>query len=167
MTRISSIGIENFRAYYGKYDPILLQKGENLLVYGENGSGKSSFAKALQVFFQSSRDPSIKFEKNSFIDNSASGKIEIQFEDFDLTTLAPVLGSQQSLTFGDSSSNHNVKLVQDSDLIKGFLSYRNLLDVYLSKLGNPNLFSLIVSEILKNSHPCWFHFRNWFRVGTN
>lgn len=47
MRRITKISIDNYRAYIEPLD-LELPAGENLLVYGENGSGKSSLFKALQ-----------------------------------------------------------------------------------------------------------------------
>lgn len=40
--RITKIEINNFRAFYGTYQIDLHKAGKNLLVYGENGSGKTS-----------------------------------------------------------------------------------------------------------------------------
>lgn len=51
--RITKIEIKNFKAFYGTYQIALTKKGKNLLVYGENGSGKSSLYMALKLFFAS------------------------------------------------------------------------------------------------------------------
>ena len=51
--KITNIEIKNFRAFYGTYQIALTKKGKNLLVYGENGSGKSSLYMALKLFFAS------------------------------------------------------------------------------------------------------------------
>ena len=45
MKRIVEINIFNFKAYFYP-TTIKLDKGENLLIYGENGSGKSSLYKS-------------------------------------------------------------------------------------------------------------------------
>lgn len=51
--RISAIEIKNFRAFKGSPLKInLRQTGKNLLVYGENGSGKSSLFFALKDFLE-------------------------------------------------------------------------------------------------------------------
>lgn len=52
MKKINSIKFKNFKAFYGE-EPIQLD-GKNLLVYGENGSGKSSIFWGLYTFLQSS-----------------------------------------------------------------------------------------------------------------
>ena len=52
MKKINSIKFKNFKAFYDE-EPIQLD-GKNLLVYGENGSGKSSIFWGLYTFLQSS-----------------------------------------------------------------------------------------------------------------
>ncbi|KAA6320014.1 hypothetical protein EZS27_030158 [termite gut metagenome] len=49
--RITAITIKNCRGYFGDYQSFNFPKGENVLIYGENGSGKSSLYKALNSFF--------------------------------------------------------------------------------------------------------------------
>lgn len=49
--RINSITLQNFKYIHNAYT--LPLNGKNLLVYGENGSGKSSFYWALYTLFQS------------------------------------------------------------------------------------------------------------------
>lgn len=51
MKRITKIELENCRAYYNNYI-INLPKGENLLIYGENGSGKSSLLNHFMIFLK-------------------------------------------------------------------------------------------------------------------
>ena len=60
--KITKIEIKNFRAFRGVYQIDLAKAGKNLLVYGENGSGKSSLYLALKSFLESSEDNSIIFE---------------------------------------------------------------------------------------------------------
>ena len=68
--KITNIEIKNFRAFYGTYQITLTKKGKNLLVYGENGSGKSSLYMALKLFFASQyyipTRESIRFNKGFF-----------------------------------------------------------------------------------------------------
>ncbi len=68
--KITNIEIKNFRAFYGTYQIALTKKGKNLLVYGENGSGKSSLYMALKLFFASqyyiSTYESIRWNKRYF-----------------------------------------------------------------------------------------------------
>ena len=52
--RITEIKLNNYRAFYGEHTISLDKDGKNLMIYGENGSGKSSLFTALQNFFLSS-----------------------------------------------------------------------------------------------------------------
>ena len=54
--RITGIELKNFRAFYGTYQINLHKAGKNLLVYGGNGSGKSSLYLALKMFLESSEE---------------------------------------------------------------------------------------------------------------
>lgn len=146
MKRITKIEIENYRAFFGNYK-IELPKGENLLVYGENGSGKSSLFKALNNYLSSSRDSTITFTKNHY-SPAPDGEIKLSFQDFDNVTFVPIAGTEQDLTFGSAASTNAIQFVKDAELIKGFLDYRNLLDVYFHNEPKPNLFELIVLKIL-------------------
>jgi len=51
MPKIKKITLENFKYFFGKEELILDR--QNLLLYGENGSGKSSIYWALYTFLQS------------------------------------------------------------------------------------------------------------------
>lgn len=152
MKRITQIEIENFRAFFGPYK-IELPKGENLLVYGENGSGKSSLFKALNNYLSSSRDVAFPFTKNNYRPVADNGLIKITFNDADPLTHLIQAGTEQDLDFGTAASTHRVNFIQDAELIKGFLDYRVLLAVYNHSEPNPNLFELIVTELLKNFIP--------------
>jgi len=52
MKKINQITFNNFKAFFGKEK--LSLEGKNLLLYGENGSGKSSIYWGLYTFLQSS-----------------------------------------------------------------------------------------------------------------
>ncbi|WP_284653502.1 AAA family ATPase [Flavobacterium terrisoli] len=152
MKRITQIEIENFRAFYQSYK-IRLPEGQNLLVYGENGSGKSSLYKALSIHLASSRLPTLGFSKNNYRPAGDDGFIRITFADQDPATLDIISASAIDLEFGTSVVSNNVNFLQDTELTKGFLDYRILLAVYNHREPNPNLFSLILFELLQNFIP--------------
>jgi energy-coupling factor transporter ATP-binding protein EcfA2 len=141
---ITSVKINNYRAFY-KQETVAIPKGHNLLVYGENGSGKSSFYRAIHDFFKSSRTD-VDFEKNTF-KQTDDGFVEISFTDAADGAL-PV-----SYIFHSVTANTNTKTVphiQQAFKAGGFLTYVQLLKTYLieSKGANPNLFDLLVNNIL-------------------
>lgn len=80
--RINTISLTDFRAFPGPSAATFQLDGKNLLVYGENGSGKSSLFHALRGFFDYQRPPSLLTLQNSF-SNSGIGavKVELAFDD--------------------------------------------------------------------------------------
>lgn len=150
--KITSISINNFRGYFGEYEPINMPNGENLLIYGENGSGKSSLYKALNNFFASSRDTSILYIKNRYLLTEPGG-IELQFSEFDSSTNQILSGTEITYLFSDVGSNHNVLFIKNTALIKGFLDYTDLLKVYFHNEPEPNLFELIILRLLGEHIP--------------
>lgn len=169
--RITAISLNNYKGYFGKYEPILLPNGENILIYGENGSGKSSLYKALNNFFLSSRNTSIQFVKNKYNEGEI-GEIGIEFSDYDNSNGKIIQGSGVMYIFSDTTSNHNIPLVQNIALVKGFFDYTDLLKIYFHDDPQPNLFDLIVLTILGEHIPISsggnFKFKNkWHELQNN
>ena len=77
MVRITKIEIKNFKAFYGTYQVDLHKAGKNLLIYGENGSGKTSLYKAIELFFDSSENENIDFEDYQNIFNADKAYIKL------------------------------------------------------------------------------------------
>ena len=75
--RITEIEIKNFKAFYGTYRIDLRKSGKNLLIYGENGSGKSSLYFALKLFLESGDNPSHRFENDQNIFITDVGYIKL------------------------------------------------------------------------------------------
>ena len=71
--KIKKVEIKDYKAFYGKNE--FNVDGKNLFIYGENGSGKSSFFYALKDFFQSSTETlSYKETENIFLTKAQKGK---------------------------------------------------------------------------------------------
>lgn len=145
MKRINNIYIKNYRAYYDEKE-ITLPNGENLIIYGENGSGKSSLFKSLNSFFASF--VSIQsYEKNKFR-QAEHGEVRLSFKEYDNNT-QNLTGEPVCFTF-DGSDNTSVPdsaFLKSAALTKGFMDYRDLLRVYL--YDEENLFDLFVKNILR------------------
>lgn len=152
MKRISRIEIENARAYYDRLI-IPLEKGENLLLYGENGSGKTSLYKSLNEFIQSFYTK-VDYTPNRYKQSGDAGEVKLRIGDFDQATR--VFTNELDYRFGKGTDNTNV---QDTGYLKalaqakGFLNYRDLLAMYLVEEDNPNLFNFFVEHLLKNHIP--------------
>jgi energy-coupling factor transporter ATP-binding protein EcfA2 len=80
--KIQTIRLTNFRAFPGPAPAEFELNGKNLLVYGENGSGKSSLFHALGGFFSYGQPPDLVKLANSF---SGMGKgtvaVALSFDD--------------------------------------------------------------------------------------
>lgn len=118
---ITSIAINNFRAFYNQ-ETINIPRKHNLLVYGENGSGKSSFFRAVHDFFKSSRTD-VVFEKNTFRQGD-DGSVEISF------TAATDGVVPTPFIFHSVAANTNTNTaayIQQAFKSGGFLTYVQLL----------------------------------------
>ena len=152
MKRIRKIEIENSRAYYDRIR-IILEKGENLLLYGENGSGKTSLYKSLNDFIQSFYTK-VNYTPNRYKAAGEAGEVLLSIGDFDPNTRT--FSNMVDYHFGDGVDNTNVQntgYMKALALSKGFLNYRDLLKVYLTDEENPNLFDVFVLHLLKNHVP--------------
>lgn len=151
MRRITKISIDNYRAYI---EPLVLElpAGENLLVYGENGSGKSSLFKALQYFLQSSVYPRVAFETNCFSGRDG-GKVEVTYTDIDTNFVETYAVCSNPLL-----STNAETFIKTSYRASGFLDYSKLLKVYLNNGKRPNLFKLVL-DLLGNYVPVGFDTR--------
>ena len=148
--KITKIEIKNFKAFRGPDVIDLGKKGQNLLLYGENGSGKTSLYEALKFFLESSEDDSIKFNRNIFInDKTDKGYIKLHF------TPHPKLNKDNyewSEDIADVQEHTLVQPIIDASKAKGFLDYKELLKTnYLHHEENSvNVFDLLINTLLKN-----------------
>ncbi len=103
MKRITKLDISNFRAFFVSYT-IELNKGENLLIYGENGSGKSSLFKAVNNFLSSSQNTAFDYVRHHNIDTE-EGNVAFTFNDYDLATNAITSAFGEVISFGTQAYN--------------------------------------------------------------
>ena len=125
---------------------------KNLLVYGENGSGKSSLYLALKYFFESGVEPNDEnnkdtgFEKhrNIFIDDP--GYIKLYFR-------SDRPQKQETYEWSESVKETNNDLIIEVSKASGFLDYKDLLGVhYLQPEGEyVNVFDLLVETLLADT----------------
>ncbi len=144
MKRITAIEFTNFKAFYssGEENKISIPEGKSVLIYGENGSGKSSIYEGLKQFFNSS-DNTIEVIPSRNINvpttysqiNDDGSEIEIQSPVSVNITFTDQDGEVFN-SFGVPESNTTESnFIRTANLINGFLSYRELLHTYL--LENP------------------------------
>jgi energy-coupling factor transporter ATP-binding protein EcfA2 len=146
MKKITRIEIDNYRAYI-QSRTVDLVNGENILLYGENGSGKSSLYKGLRYFLSSSVGEGT-FEINRYSGRN-DGKIEITYMDFDPQTKSVIPGSEQIFQVNTDAvlTNNTDPFIKLSYRVSGFLDYSKLLKVYLHENKRPDLFPLVLNLI--------------------
>ncbi len=144
--RITEIEIKNFKAFYGTYRIHLHKSGKNLLVYGENGSGKSSLYFALKLFLESGDNPSHRFENDQNIFITDAGHIK-------LCLRADRRSNQMIYEWSESVRETDDELIIEGSRAKGFLDYKDLLEThYVHRENNTvNVFGLLVETLLANT----------------
>ncbi len=142
--RIIKIEIKNFRAFYNHHIIELARVGErgkpNLLIYGENGSGKSSLLLALQYLLESGiNNLEFSLYQNIFTHETDPGYIKFWLRDR-LNT--PVIVHEWSST---TCTTNDPDIIAASQT-KGILDYKRLLEVHFIHRQEPevNIFELLV-----------------------
>jgi len=137
--RITKIEIKNFKAFYGHYILDLDHDGKNLLVYGENGSGKTSLALALNLFLEASvKRLEFNKHKNIFVKDK-DGFVKIYLGDS---------------TYEWSTTNIcDEPLIIEASKTKGFIDYKSLLETHFLHRNSEdiNIFHLLIENILANT----------------
>ncbi len=147
--KISEIVISNYRAFYNekgeeatKYR-INLGHGKNLLVYGENGSGKSSFYKGLRDFFRSAVEPDYPVLQNVF-----SRALELDEQPFVEVTFSAEGQENQVFRFSSDphQTNTNDEIIKSVIRSRSFMTYRDLLRVHFVDHPHINLFDFLFGK---------------------
>jgi len=147
--RITDIYIKNYRAFYGDHHICLDKDGKNLMVYGENGSGKSSLFTALQDFLKSSVGK-IDVEENIFVSASQKNTASIRVEIKESPETSKTTSFELKITDKELISADKV-LISEANKVKGFFDYRSLLRTHMGHKEKVDLFDILVKDILYNS----------------
>lgn len=151
--RIKELRIQNFKVF--KDAEIFDFEGKNVLVFGNNGSGKSSLYWALYTFLQSSikAKPQVQkyFEKNNkeallniFDENDIEGYVKLITVDEKL--------KEDGYLISLKNINTDCAEIKESNLASDFLNYRLLLRFYYFRHSEPiNLFPVFYKEFF----PYW------------
>lgn len=151
MQRISKIIVENFKFFYGPITFDLERK--NVLLFGENGSGKSSLYWALFTFLQSVFkaddndikkyfDPADELNLINRFYNGQESSIKVEFEDDDQTTTTKQISFN---TINTKTGNLVLETTRTSD----FINYKLLSSIYnYSHSDSIDLFPIFRNDIL-------------------
>ena len=145
--RIQRLTLRDFRAFPGPATASFDLGGRNLLVYGENGSGKSSLFHALDGFFSFKPAGSLRVHKNVFSGRpDADCWVEVEFAD-GTPAVAWTVGSHPGSVH---SATADVR-VKEAALRRACLDYRALLATnYKQGDGEVNLFEIAIEQLLRD-----------------
>jgi len=148
--KIQALTLSNFRGF--PYEETIKLDGKNLLVYGENGAGKSSIYHALKNLFTVHTSPKrsakiLRDYSNIFL-NTRDQKVSIQIEgiprSIDWTQISHPT-QRYSSVFTDEGYS---EVVTEAAAVSSFLDYRTLLDTNYTQTGEPNLFEIAISGLI-------------------
>ncbi len=168
MKKITSIQFVNYKAFYGdgEQNLVTIKDGKSVLIYGENGSGKSSIYEGIKQFFNSSDNtqeviparhlkvPATETINQGQVDEEVivnEVAVKVTFED---------AGVFEEKTFGVPTENvRGTRYISNANLLNSFLSYRELLRTYLmddlkdkSEFRSKFAFLLIETILAKNKN---------------
>ena len=147
MVKITKIEIKNFKAFRGPDVIDLGEKGQNLLLYGENGSGKTSLYEALKFFLESCEGRhQFVDHRNIFTQETDKGYIKLHF------TPDPKLNKEIYEWSENIQNDTKIQPIIDASKAKGFIDYKDLLKTnYLHHGKNDvNVFDLLIENLLAN-----------------
>ncbi len=138
--RLASLKLNNFRAFP---EPETFNlEGKNLLVYGENGSGKSSIFAALRALFRHSSPPPTLNSKHAFenkFKQPQGGPWSVE----------AVFTNGKSVTWANTGLQGDKTLRNEIALKAAMLDYRALMETnHLHGEDRVNLFEVIVNNLL-------------------
>jgi len=161
--RIKRLTLTDFRAFPGAAPVHFDLDDKNLLVYGENGSGKSSIFHALAGFFSVKRNRNLQSHKNAFSGEPETAcSVNIDFNDgapsasWCLQTTSGAFGAAafNSHAIGGAGpirerhpAGNDARVIQTA-LRRACLDYRALLDTNYKHDGVVNLFDIALDSLL-------------------
>jgi energy-coupling factor transporter ATP-binding protein EcfA2 len=148
--KIERIEIRDFRGFPGQYEFKLGKPGEgghNLLVYGENGSGKSSLFQALKQFFEADAKTDIRAQRNEFA-NAAEPFVKLEVAAYDAAGNRDV--DSGLFEWSETANPAAAVLIQQANKTKGCLDYRTLLETHYVHRDKDHveIFDLLMRAIL-------------------
>jgi energy-coupling factor transporter ATP-binding protein EcfA2 len=155
--RIKRLSLTDFRAFPGPAPTHFELEGKNLLVYGENGAGKSSIFHALSGFFSLKPARSLRDHKNVFSGQPDTDcRVAVEFTDGTVPVEWSVSTHPGAVDLSVSVANWHQYFYGNADprvvttaLRRTSLDYRALLDTnYKHGDGAINLFGIAVEHLL-------------------
>ncbi len=145
--RVTKIVVDRFKGFYDEVAIDLNANGKNLLVFGENGSGKSSLVRALRLFLDSGTEDNNSFNRHrNIFAPTDGGRIKVALRENRNSR-------EQFFEWSPTVKQTNTQLIRDASKAKGFLDYRSILETYFLHRNREsvNLFSLLIDSLLANT----------------
>lgn len=151
--KIDKIAIQNFK-FFAK-EQVISISGKHLLLYGENGSGKSSIYWALYTLLEAANKEDVNEIKKYFDHTDPERLLNINLEQGLSTTPESFVKidfeqgeKPYEVSFANTSINNN-SLAKESNLSSDFINYRHLLSLYnFAHSDEINLFGFFRYAIL-------------------
>lgn len=153
MKKIEKLTLENFKFFRG--EETIPFDSKNVLVYGENGSGKSSLYWALYTFLQSSMKSDEQIKK--YFDDAHPERLVNRFKsDSDKSAIKLTLKnslnipSTYEISLETINTNQEDKEISKANLTSDFINYRLLAKLYHFKNSQDiEIFDMFEDEILQ------------------
>lgn len=150
MNKINNVTFTDFKFFNGDFSLDLLRN--NVLIYGENGSGKSSIYWGLHCFLNSSTKPTNQVKK--YFDNSNTENIVNIYSDGSNSKIKVVFengkGNESSYTISYNTQNTNVTAMKEALISSDFLTYKIIFQIYNFRNSESiDLFPLWESDLLE------------------
>lgn len=148
MNKIKTLTLENFKFFYGKYD--FNFDGKNILLYGENGSGKSSIYWALYTLLQSSNKSIKKIQRYFSFRNKRTNLLNkfMSLTDERQVSITLTDDSIFTITKSEDAINTINETMKEANIASDFINYKLLAKLYDFKHSDEiDLFELFRSDI--------------------
>lgn len=155
--RIKEIEISNFKGFYDTCTINMTNDKHgtnclNLVVYGENGSGKSSLYQALELFLESSEENlDFRIYRNIFAISDDDPNSKSKNDGYIKLTLRD--SNDHIYVWSPTRRETTNTTIVQANKAKGFLDYKSLLDTYFLHRSEDNvdLFFLLIENLLANA----------------
>ncbi len=152
--RITKITIKDFRGFPGEYAFDLNESGNNLLAYGENGTGKSSLYHAIDEFFIASRNQTNIAEHRNIFSDPGEPSVKLQIIGFDVEGTR--VSESGSYEWSETTSPYGKSVIEAAAKTRGCLDYRDLLRTHFvhTEKDHVDLFKLLINVLIcDNENP--------------
>ncbi len=169
--KIDKLTLKNFKFFYG--EETLNFEGKNILLYGENGSGKSSIYWALYTLFNNANSKYEKIQK--YFNNLEKNNLLNRYAEEDATgSIAISLDNGENYTI--SKNDEDIKryrrdtVIKEANIASDFIDYKLLAKLYDFKhsdsmdvfcLFESNIFDYLTYDSHRSYRDAWSQLKSY------